>query len=94
MHTASGAYCFNGITRGHVIALCRDNAISLHVGDFDLADAHAAQEAFVTGTMGGLTPVAAIDGHAMSASPGPVTRRLTALYEALKDADAAQGARL
>jgi branched-chain amino acid aminotransferase len=87
--TSTGAWCFNGITRGHVIALCRANAIPLHVGAHDLALAHHAEEAFVTGTMGGLTPVAAIDGHRMATSPGPVTQRLTALYEALKDADAA-----
>jgi branched-chain amino acid aminotransferase len=87
--TSTGAWCFNGITRGHVIALCRENAIPLNVGDFDLAQARAAEEAFVTGTLGGLTPVASIDGHAMSASPGPVTERLTDLYEALKDRDAA-----
>ncbi|HLZ82678.1 MAG TPA: aminotransferase class IV [Caulobacteraceae bacterium] len=94
VHTSTGAWCFNGVTRGHVIALCRDNAIPLHVGDFDLAEVHAAEEAFVTGTLGGLTPVAAIDGHRMASSPGPITRRLTLFYEALKDADAARGARL
>jgi branched-chain amino acid aminotransferase len=92
--TSTGAYCFNGITRGHVIGLCRDNAIPITLGAFDLDLAHGAQEAFVTGTMGGVTPVASIDGCAMSASPGPITRRLTGLYEALKGADAAEGRRL
>ena len=87
--TSSGAYCFNGITRGHVIDLCRANGIAIHVGDMDLEFARRADEAFVTGTLGGLTPVAALDGHAMAASPGPVARRIAALYEALKDADAA-----
>ena len=90
--TSSGAYCFNGVTRDNVIALCRANAIPLRLGDFDVEDARRAREAFVTGTLGGITPVAAIDGHAMAASPGPLTRRLAALYEALKDADAARGA--
>ncbi|MDB5483087.1 MAG: aminotransferase class [Caulobacteraceae bacterium] len=94
VHTSTGDYGFNGITRAHVIALCRANAIPLHQGDFDLAQAHVAEEAFVTGTLGGLTPVATIDGHRMNTSPGPVTQRLTTLYEALKDADAAQGPRL
>jgi len=92
VRTSTGSWCFNGLTRGHVIGLCRENAIPLNVGDFDLSEAHAAEEAFVTGTMGGLTPVARIDGHAMDASPGPITQRLTALYEALKDADAGGGA--
>ncbi len=89
VYTSAGLYCFNGITRGNVIALCRGNGIPLRIGGHDLALAHAADEAFVTGTMAGITPVAAIDGHRMSASPGPVTARLTAFYEALKDADAA-----
>jgi branched-chain amino acid aminotransferase len=92
--TSTGAYCFNGITRGHVIGLCRDNAIPVALGAFDLDLARAGDEAFVTGTMGGVTPVASIDGCAMSASPGPITRRLTALYEALKETDAAEGRRL
>jgi branched-chain amino acid aminotransferase len=92
--TSTGAYCFNGITRAHVIDLCRANGFPVNLGSFDGDLARSADEAFVTGTMGGLTPVATIDGQPMSASPGPLTQRLTTLYEALKDADAAEGARL
>jgi branched-chain amino acid aminotransferase len=92
--TSAGDFCFNGVTRANVIALCRNNDITIHLGAFDLAAACSAEEAFVTGTLGGITPVAAIDGQPMSASPGPVTRRIAELYEALKDADAANGARL
>jgi branched-chain amino acid aminotransferase len=91
--TSTGDFCFNGITRGHVIQLCRENGIPIRLGSFEVGHARRASEAFVTGTMGGVTPVAVIDGHWMSASPGPVTRRLAGLYEALKDADAARGAR-
>jgi len=69
---------------------CRANAIAIHLGAFDLDRAHAADEAFVTGTLGGMTPVRQIDGHVLAASPGAVTLRLTALYEALKDAEAAR----
>ncbi len=92
--TSAGEYCFNGITRGNVIALCRDNGVPIHLGGFDLEAAWTADEAFVTGTMAGLTPVASIDGHDIPRPPGPVTRRLAALYEALKDADAAKGPQL
>jgi branched-chain amino acid aminotransferase len=92
--TSTGAYCFNGVTRRHVIDLCRANSIPVTLDAFDLDLARGADEAFVAGTMGGLTPVASIDGHAMARSTGPVTERLIALYEALKDADAAQGRRL
>ena len=88
--TSAGDYCFNGVTRGHIIGLCRANAIAIRLGAFDLDRAHAADEAFVTGTLGGMTPVRQIDGHVLAASPGAVTLRLTALYEALKDAEAAR----
>ena len=89
VRTSSGAFCFNGVTRGNVIALCEANAIPIEQGHFPLDDLHAADEAFVTGTFGGLTPVREVDGHVLPAAlPGPVTTRLRALYEALKDADA------
>ncbi|MFL5297637.1 MAG: aminotransferase class IV [Phenylobacterium sp.] len=91
VRTSTGAYCFNGVTRTNVIALCRENAIPLALGDFELSDVHAADEAFVTGTFGGVTPVREVDGHGLPAAlPGPITARLRALYEALKDRDAGQ----
>jgi branched-chain amino acid aminotransferase len=87
--TSSGEYCFNGVTRANVVELCRQQGVPLRVGDFDLAHAQTADEAFVTGTFGGLTPVCVIDGHRLPAVlPGPVTRRLLAAYEALKDTQA------
>ena len=87
VRTSSGQFCFNGVTRGNVIALCGANAIPLARGDFAPDDLLNADEAFVTGTFGGLTPVAAIDGRPLPAPlPGPVTARLIGLYDALKDA--------
>ncbi len=87
--TSTGDYCFNGVTRANVIALCRDDGIPITLGDFELADVAEADEAFVTGTFGGLTPVRSIDGHALPQPlPGPMTRRLRAAYTALKDRDA------
>ncbi len=89
--TSGGEFCFNGVTRANVLALCRQHHIPLGVGDFGPEDAYAADEAFVTGTFGGITPVREIDGRSLGAGtmPGPVTQRLRALYEALKDAQAA-----
>ncbi len=75
------------MTRAKVIALCRAADIPLALGRFPLADLQAADEAFVTGTFGGLTPVASVDGHALTAG-GPMTTRLIRRYEALKDAQA------
>ncbi|MDE2487182.1 MAG: aminotransferase class IV [Alphaproteobacteria bacterium] len=94
VRTSRGAYCFNGVTRANVIDLCRDHGIPIRPGDFPIEDVRAADEAFVTGTFGGLTPVREVDGRLLpEALPGPTTRRLKALYEALKDADAARAAR-
>ena len=91
VHTSNGEYCFNGVTRANVIALCRDNAIPIGVGNYPLENAQAADEAFVTGTFGGLTPVREIDGYTLPESlPGAVTNKLRALYAALKEADAAR----
>lgn len=88
--TSSGEFCFNGIARDNVTALCRTNGIPLRIGNFTLADVGEASEAFVTGTFGGITPVSAVDGRTLpDALPGPVTKRLRDLYAKLKDDDAA-----
>jgi branched-chain amino acid aminotransferase len=89
--TSTGDYCFNGVTRANVVEICREEGIPITLGDFELDDLHAADEAFVTGTFGGLTPVREIDGQALPAAlPGPVTAQLRAAYERLKDAEAAR----
>jgi branched-chain amino acid aminotransferase len=89
--TSRGEYCFNGITRGNVIRLCQQAGLPIMLGDFTLAEARLAEEAFVTGTFGGITPVRAIDGHVLPAAlPGPLTQRLHGCYEALKDAPATE----
>ncbi|MGH8443571.1 MAG: aminotransferase class IV [Nevskiaceae bacterium] len=89
--TSRGGYCFNGVTRANVIRLCQENDVPVELGDFTLAEVHACEEAFVTGTFGGLTPVREIDGHALPARmPGPVTARLRTHYETLKDREAAR----
>ena len=87
--TSNDLYCFNGITRGNVIAACRAGAAPLEQGDFPLSHVHAADEAFVTGTMAGITGVREIDGRVLAAPPGPVTQQIAAAYAAMKDADAA-----
>lgn len=89
IRTSRGEYCFNGVTRANVIDLCRANDIPIRLGDFPVEDVRSAEEGFVTGTFGGLTPVREVDGQRLAeALPGPMTRRLKGLYEALKDADA------
>lgn len=82
--TSTGDYCMNGITRAKVIGLCRDNAIPVHERNFSLVDAYGAEEAFLTGTFAGQTPVAELDGRAYGdGTAGAVTRRIQALYRDL-----------
>lgn len=89
--TSKGDYCFNGVTRGNVIRLCKHHGLPLQLGHFTLDEVHAADEAFVTGTFGGLTPVREIDSKPLPAAlPGPLTQQLRSLYEGLKDAQATQ----
>ncbi|WP_426958936.1 aminotransferase class IV [Muricoccus radiodurans] len=81
--TSTGRYSFKGITRAKVLAVARANGITAHETDFTLMETYGADEAFVTGTLGGITPVTRIDGRPVGTGrPGPVTGRLSALYEA------------
>ena len=81
--TSTGDYCFNGITRGAVIRLAREAGIPCRERNFSLVDCYGADEAFLTGSFGGLTPVGSIDGRTIGTGPRPVTERLSGLYAAL-----------
>jgi branched-chain amino acid aminotransferase len=79
--TPATVACPEGITRAAVLELAGGAGIGCDVGDLSLTQFYAAAEVFVTGTMGGLTPVVAIDGRVIGdGSPGPLTGRLTALF--------------
>ncbi len=81
--TSTGRCNFMGITRRKVIALWRQSGGTVRETDFTLAQTYSAQEAFVTGTIGGVTPVTQIDGRPIGTGrPGPVTARASALYQA------------
>lgn len=82
--TSTGQYCMNGITRGNIIEVCHQNNIPVYEKDFSLFDTYSADEAFVTGTFGGLTPVVNIDGRQIGQGTyGPVSKKISALYEAM-----------
>ncbi|MFK7802785.1 MAG: aminotransferase class IV [Anaerolineae bacterium] len=83
MLTSTGQYCMNGITRGKVIEVAKENGIPCHQTNFSLFDVYGADEAFVTGTFGGMTPVTHVDGRQIGDGKfGPMTRRISELYEA------------
>ncbi len=80
--TSTGDYCMNGITRGKVLEICRELSIPCAERNFSLVETYGAEEAFLTGSFGGLTPVRAIDGRIIGAGEGagPVTTRLRNRY--------------
>lgn len=81
--TSTGHYNLHGITRGVVLEEVRRFGIPAHEAPFSLTEVYSAEEAFVTGTFGGLTPVRSVDGRIIgSGEEGPVTTRLRSLYEA------------
>ena len=81
--TSTGNYCMNGITRAKVIDVCEKNEIVVRQKDFSLLDVYGADEAFVTGTFGGLTPVSEIDHRKLQGDslPGSMTARLSDWYD-------------
>ncbi len=79
--TSTGDYCLEGITRKKVLEICDFNGIPCFERNFLLEDVSSADEAFVTGTFAGLTPVVSFDGKPMgSGKRGPVCETLQKLY--------------
>jgi branched-chain amino acid aminotransferase len=84
--TSSGKYCMNGITRGNIISICKRNNIEVFEKDFSLYDVYSADEAFVTGTFGGVAYVSEVDGRVIgNGKMGSMTQRLQNLYADLLD---------
>jgi len=82
--TSTGEYCLNGVTRGSIISLCKENNINVYEKNFLIEDVYKADEAFVTGTFAGVIPIIKIDSKIMSNGLiGPITKELQKLY--LKD---------
>lgn len=82
--TSTGQYCMQGITRGNILQVAKANGLVTREKNFSLFDVYGADEAFVTGTFGGLTPVTQIDGRQIGTGKyGPVSRQLSKWYEEL-----------
>lgn len=79
--TSTGLYSFKGITQANVAKAWQAAGKVVRECDFTLAQVYAAKEAFVTGTLGGVTPVTKVDGRLIGDGvPGPVTARASELY--------------
>jgi branched-chain amino acid aminotransferase len=71
-----------GITRERVFELARTNGISVIEGVLIPEDVQEADEVFITSTIRGVLPVASVDGKPLGRPVvGPITQRITRLYE-------------
>ncbi len=70
-----------GITRAAVLRLAAEAQLRIEERPFTIAEAQAADEAFITSATTFVMPVVEIDGVALSGGvPGPVARRLREVY--------------
>jgi branched-chain amino acid aminotransferase len=74
----------DGITRAKVVELCRANQIPFAERRISPDELRGADEAFITSATRGVLAVTQVDQSPVGAGvPGPVTRRLMALYDEL-----------
>src|SRR6187551_3016864 len=74
----------DGITRAKVLELARGAGVTVIERRMMPDDLRSAEEAFLTSATRGVLPISTIDGHPIgSGRPGPVTKRLMALYDEL-----------
>jgi branched-chain amino acid aminotransferase len=74
---ANGTF-LNGVTRQRVLALLREDSVDAREATLGFADFDQADEIFVVGNYGKVTPVTRIDGRDLQ--PGPFFRRARKLY--------------
>lgn len=78
-----------GITRALLLGEMRREGMDVLEGRFPVGDFLGSDEAMLTGTIRGVTPVVRIDGRSVSdGKPGPVTKRIAALNDRLLEANA------
>jgi branched-chain amino acid aminotransferase len=79
--TSTSLYSFKGITQGNVLDAWRQAGNTAKECDFTLAQVYSADEAFVTGTLGGVTAVTKIDGRTIGdGKAGKITKEASDLY--------------
>ena len=79
--TSIGKYCLNGVTRGKIIELCKENNIEILLKNFTLDDVYSADGAFVTGTFAGVIPVTQIDQCNFNLQKESIIQHLFNLYK-------------
>ena len=71
--TSTTRACPEGITRAVILEICQEIGLPVDVRDVSAAELMAADEMFVTGTMGEITPVAGLEGQNFETTPGRIT---------------------
>jgi len=75
-----------GVTRMTILELLAREDVEVRLEDLPASTAHAADEAFITSTAGGVMPVTRIDGKTVGdGKPGALTGRLNDAYWALHE---------
>ena len=74
----------NGITREKIIIACKSLGVPIFEKNFSLLESYSADEAFLTGTFGGVVQVFSIDGHKIgNVGEGKILVKLKKFYEAM-----------
>src|SRR5262249_54543317 len=82
-----------GITRALVLELARGAGMRVEEASLAPDSLRAADEAFLTSTLKGVLPIRRCDGWPIRhGRPGPITRRIMALFEARVQAETKTGA--
>lgn len=77
----TNANILRGVTRFTLLDVIRESGMTVNEKPFTIAEAQAAKEAFITGAGSLVTPIVHIDGVKLGdGKPGPVAKRLRALY--------------
>jgi branched-chain amino acid aminotransferase len=77
--------CLEGVTRGILMEIAPEAGVSVAAQSLHPEDLYSADEVFISSTNRNVIGVSEIAGHKISASPGPVTRRLNELFDAYID---------
>ncbi|MGO1542284.1 MAG: branched-chain amino acid transaminase [Luteimonas sp.] len=87
LHTTPvSAALLNGLTRHSLMTLARANGIEVIERDLPREYLYLCDELFMCGTAAEITPIRSVDGRQVGEGrPGPVTRRMQALFFGLFD---------
>jgi branched-chain amino acid aminotransferase len=73
--------CLDGITRGSVMTLLREDGYTVNERTFHRSDLYYGDEMFLTGTAAEVTPVREVDDRPVGdGKPGPITKRAQELF--------------